>query len=610
MMASLPDLVAAFQEGRYADVARVATARLEDSTADEMVLSLLGNSLLELKRPQEAAEVYRTAIRQFPGVALHWNNLGTALRNNGQLRDAEMAYAEALRLEPYNAGYLANLGFLHMQLGNVAKAQEYLWEAFNCDPQNLEARIYGAQMSMECGEDSCAHTMLDDWRRWVHGLTPQLTVELGSLLIRLGSSADGELLLRRYLDDPVYGQAARVRLVVVLERLNRLDEARALLVSLPAHENVTDPTLRGEIVEAEAIIAMRDKDLSVARALIERRLGEMDVERWRASALFMLASICDKQGEYSACADYLAKAHASQVTLLKQLVPELLQPDATPLRIANSRVTLEQFRRWSHDDNTPPKVACPVFVLGFPRSGTTMLEQMLDAHPHMQSMDERAFLQDVVEVMQQQFGLSYPEQLGDLTSGQMAALRETYWAAVAKVVTLGPSQRLVDKNPLNMLRLPMIARLFPDSPVIFVVRHPCDVTLSCYMQQFRSPGFAAMCASLPSLARGYANAMCFWFHHVDLLRPRVMEWHYENVVHDFDIQVTKLGTFLGLADTKPLHDFSEHAKRKGYIATPSYSQVVRPVYADSIGHWQHYREHFAPVLHEFEAALLRWRYRA
>lgn len=604
---SIQDLLAAMERGSFEDVVRMAPDCIDASPRDELVLSVWGMALLELQRPGEAAETYQTATRRFPASGLHWNNLGTALRQAGRLREAEMAYADALRREPGNAGYLVNMGFLHMEWGNVARAGDYLWEAFHRDPGNPEARIYGAQMCMDCGEDPRAHAMLDDWRRWVDRVSPELAVELGSQLIRLGNSVDGETLLRRYQDDHVCGTLARARLAVVLERINRLDEARELLDQLPSRGAPLDASLRGEVDDARAVVAMRDGDLQLARELVETRLQRADAGRSRIAALFLLAKLCDKQHDYTASMANLKLAHASQAKVLEQLVPELLAPDATPLSIANAWLDKAQVDSWQHAPS-PGVLESPVFIVGFPRSGTTMLEQMLDAHPDLQSMDERAFLQNVVERMGD-FGLAYPQDLGAVTDAQLEQLRETYWNAVGKVVSLRAGQRLVDKNPLNMLRLPLIVRLFPAAPIVFVVRHPCDVMLSCYMQQFRAPGFAALCSSLDSLARGYTSAMRFWFHHVELLQPRCMEWRYEHVIHDFDASVDKLAEFVQLQDAEPLRRFSEHARRKGYISTPSYSQVVKPLYADSIGHWEHYRRDFEGILPVVQPILAHWNYR-
>ncbi|HET9835397.1 MAG TPA: sulfotransferase [Rhodanobacteraceae bacterium] len=599
-------IVQTFQQGRFREAEAMARAHLAVQPDVALAANVLGLSMLNQGRARESVDVYARLVERWPNEASYWNNLGTALRNDAHLDQAQDAYTRALRLQPRNAQFLANMGFLQMEWKRIVKAKEYLLRACEIDPEDFEARVYCAQMCLECGEEQRARDLLASWREWEARLGGVLRIELGAMLLRLSENDEGEALLRRHLDDPEHGAAARARLVLMLERFNRMEEARTQLALLPPPESVAHHELRGEILEAQAAVGARDRDVSHARGLLETLLKDPAAERGRTTTWFALAKLCDKQGDYAACMEYLRLAHESQLSIAAQLVPELMEPSSNPLNIANFYVTAGQFEAWKPAE---PPAQSPIFVLGFPRSGTTMLEQMLDAHPGMVSMDERPFIQRVIERMQS-MGLQYPEQLGDLDTSQCNELREVYWKAVAEVVQLKPGQTLVDKNPLTMLRLPLLVRLFPSAKIIFAVRHPCDVVLSNYMQHFNAPAYVALCSTLPRLAAGYAAAMRFWHAHVDLLKPQVFEWKYEDAVHDFDGNVLELGAFLELEDTSPLHGFSEHARRKGYIGTPSYAQVVQPVYSGSIGRWHPYREYFEPVLHDLEPAMRHWGYEA
>ena len=249
----------------------------------------------------------------------------------------------------------------------------------------------------------------------------------------------------------------------------------------------------------------------------------------------------------------------------------------------------------------------PVFVIGFPRSGTTLLEQMLDAHPGFRSMDERGYVYQLIERMER-VGQRYPADLADLSRDDADQLRAVYWRLVGHTLPDLGRHRLVDKNPLNMLCLPMILRLFPDARIILCIRHPCDVLLSCSMQAFRSPAFRAMCSSLPRLARGYVEAFEQCCRHIEVFKPHVLQWRYESVVGDFDAAVARLGAFLEVADASPFADFAAHARDKQFIATPSYAQVTQPVNASAVGRWMHYREQFEPVLPVLRPWIERFKY--
>jgi len=173
---------------------------------------------------------------------------------------------------------------------------------------------------------------------------------------------------------------------------------------------------------------------------------------------------------------------------------------------------------------------------------------------------------------------------------------------------LEPGQRLVDKNPLNLLALPAIRRLFPNARIVLAIRHPCDVILSCYMQHFRAPEFSLLCRDLPSLAAGYRRAFDFWYREAAILRPAAYELHYEASVSAFEPQMRKIAEFLELPWTDAMLATADHASRKGFISSPSYSQVVQPVNTRAIGRWKAYEKYFGGVIPQVQPYLDRWGY--
>ena len=187
-------------------------------------------------------------------------------------------------------------------------------------------------------------------------------------------------------------------------------------------------------------------------------------------------------------------------------------------------------------------------------------------------------------------------------------MRARYWERVQTRVQLAPGQRLVDKNPLNLLRLPVIKRLFPNAHVFLAIRHPGDVLLSCFMQHFRAPEFALLSQSLPSLAGGFRKAFDFWYEQQALLLAKVHELHYEKFVTNFNAEVRAAISFLELPWNDAVLAPGARAVEKGYISTPSYSQVVQPVSTRAVGRWHNYRQHFAEALPVLQPLLDRWHY--
>jgi hypothetical protein len=351
---------------------------------------------------------------------------------------------------------------------------------------------------------------------------------------------------------------------------------------------------RIDVWRAHAVMAMRERRHEEAAALYRRVLGVTDDPETMAGAAFGLAMAHDRQGRHREGWKALEVAHASQMEITRQVAPELSGARGQPLPMVTRSVDADAHAAWKPLCG-PTMPESPVFVIGFPRSGTTLLEQMLDAHPDFRSMDERGYVYQLIERMEHA-GQRYPADLAALTRTEADQLRAVYWRLVRHTLPDLGRHRLVDKNPLNMLCLPMILRLFPEARIILCLRHPCDVLLSCSMQAFRSPAFMVLCSSLQRLARGYAEAFEQCCRHIAVFKPHVLEWRYESVVDDFAGEVARLGQFLEVADASPFADFAAHAKEKRFIATPSYAQVTQPVNSAAVGRWKHYREQFEPVL--------------
>jgi len=301
----------------------------------------------------------------------------------------------------------------------------------------------------------------------------------------------------------------------------------------------------------------------------------------------------------------LQEAHARQLNEIALIRPAAVRAEQA-FGIADYPADPDDVGRW-YSPAIKEAQPSPLFVVAFPRSGTTLLEQMLDAHPGLGAMDEQPFLQLAIDDIQS-LGGSYPERLASLGPEDHVAVRSRYFERVASRVRLTPGQRLVDKNPLNLLRLPAIRWLFPDATVLLVLRHPCDVLLSCHLQQFRAPEFAVLCRSLESLALGYVRAFDFFYSQQALLQARVLELRYENLVSDLEHVTRTLCEFAGLPWDAAMLNPARHALSKAYISTPSYTQVIQPVSRRAVDRWRRYASYFRPVMPILQPYLDRWGY--
>ncbi|MBD9435194.1 sulfotransferase [Pseudoxanthomonas sp. PXM03] len=599
---SIASIVDAYESGRYAAALTLCRSALEEQPEDPSLWTLMGMVLQAQGEFSGAVAAYERMAARHPGVLAHWANLGAAARMAGDYQKADHAYRRAVAIDPGRVSLLIDHGLLLLEMGRLGEARHRFLDAVDLAPESAEARINAALACFECGDAQRAAALIPCESEWL-ALPPDLKHELATVLMQVGRTDDAERLLLSADSDSV---GTIVRLAQLLERTNRIARARELVSQLEHRVESLNLHERIDLLQLQAAIAMRDKNYAQALAASNAILDRTPHVQAETTALFTLASIADKQGRPADAMSCLEKVHAIQFRLAADVVPEIAHSGAEPLKVSSKWLTADE-GAFRHDPRAPSAADSPVFIVGFPRSGTTMLEQMLDAHPHYASMDERATLQRCIERMEAR-GVEYPHGLDMLDGAATDELRAVYWSEVAKVITLQPGQQLVDKNPLNMLRLPMILRLFPNAKIILALRHPCDVLLSCYMQNFRSPAFMVLCSSLERLAKSYVNAMKFWIHHQALLAPDTLVLRYEDTVGDFPAQVERIGSFLGIQDRDFLAQFSQHAARKGYISTPSYSQVVEPVNARAVGRWQPYSRWLVPALPILQPVADHWGY--
>jgi hypothetical protein len=391
--------------------------------------------------------------------------------------------------------------------------------------------------------------------------------------------------------DPDLYSDSRIGLVMAYERTNRLEQAKAIQACLHEQEMRHNPKLLDNFLQMQAKMAMRGKDFEEARLCFAHVLHQPHNDAGLKLGLeFEYAAALDKCRQPAAAMDVLQRAHAERRMLTGRNHPSL--QDST-----EAFAVLEQpVPAWNPACQGRDGCVDPVFVVGFPRSGTTLLEQLLDAHPALASFDEQPFLQHIVRRLTAN-GEDVFERIGQLTPLQWRQQRDAYFSEVRQVAP-DAAKRAVDKNPLNMVRLPLLQNFFPHSQVILAIRHPCDVVLSCYMQHFRAPAFALTFETLESTARMYGKVFTQWQQSARHLQLPVLQWKYEELVADTEGRARALFEFLQLPWHDELLAFTERAKNKGAIKTPSYTQVVERVNAGSVGRWQAYAEYFTPAVME------------
>jgi tetratricopeptide (TPR) repeat protein len=415
---------------------------------------------------------------------------------------------------------------------------------------------------------------------------------LGALKQELGElDAARELYESAIALDPNYAQALAL-LADLDAKAGRLDAARALAERALAIDTAQFPAVSA-LTAADLASGRAEEALSRLRAVLaEGRLSPLNAAIARnleGDALDVL----DRPAEaFAAYADSKARFHdmylprfgdrESALTHARRLAPAF---EATPAEA------------WTSPQPTPAARAdaprTHVFLLGFPRSGTTLLEQVLAAHPDVTSLEEMDTLLDSwMSYVSPPPGLGQLAQAGE---AELENMRQAYWTRVANAGGRPAGRVFVDKMPINTLQLPVIARLFPQAKVLFARRDPRDVVLSCFRRRFGMNDFMFQFTTLEGAAAYYDAVMALAAAYVARLPLNLHLVRYERLVEDFEREARAVCGFLGLDWTDDLHRFAEKAQGRA-INTPSSAQVARGLYREGAGQWRRYREDLASVL--------------
>jgi tetratricopeptide (TPR) repeat protein len=549
-------------------------------------LEVLGTVLGSQARYEDAVRVFNALTLLQPTVARHWEHLGTVLRPAKHYDQALAAFERALRLAPPTPGVLYNLGVLQMDRCDYRAAYAALRDGVALAPADGKIRWAFAQCCFDVARREEAQEALQDWQQ-LEGLTLEFTVRILLLLGMMAAVDPAHPVVRRVLADPPQTGRAALGCVSLLERLHRLDEARAALDRLELNEPPSEPD--PDRLMMSAILAARTHKHDEAHRHLLLALEHHKEFAHRHKLLFPLARTLDALGRYEEAYAAAEEGHQSQLEFLELAQGKPSVEESQYWSLTANSCDPQDVAAWGSDG--PPVEESPIFVVGFPRSGTTLLEQVLDAHPLLQSMDEQALaLRAVIEVTDQ--GIRYPAELGKLSTQALDKVRARYWERARRRARLRPGQRLVDKFPMNLIFIPVIRRLFPNAPIVLAIRHPCDVLMSCYLQHFAAPQLALACRDLSTLARVYSRSFGFWYDQWPLLRPLSYEVRYEQLTADFPAEVRRLSDLLELPWDEAMLAPHAHARAKGFIATPSYTQVVEPVNKRAVGRWKHYQSHF------------------
>lgn len=457
---------------------------------------------------------------------------------------------EGLALAPRDPRLLHDLGMAYSNRGQWhAAAQAYI-QAIELDPEYAQNYLYLGPIYEQVGDLASAE------RAYLRAL--QLNPELATAAASLAS---------------------------IYEKTNRIESAHRLMISVLE----MDPTNTvANLTQAQ--LDYREGNYRDSIQRLEQLLTQ-DLSPWnRSIAASRMGTARDKLGQHEQA---FAAFRLGKQALLEANLDTVQTGIYAASTIANIENNLDALLadRESHGMNGDP---APVFLLGFPRSGTTLLDQILSSHPGVLVLEEKNTLRDSL----QEFVTTAEDlqRLVEIDEPSSDRFRKIYWSRVGEAAGEPPGSRLlIDKLPLYTAFMPVIHKIIPNARFIFAIRDPRDVVLSCFMQAFGLNEAMRHFLTLQDTADYYAAVMKIGIRSQQYLGDRIHVVKYETLIDNLETEARRLCGFLGLDWDEQMLRFHDIAKGRR-INTPSYSQVVQPVYRSALGRWRHYEAQLQPVL--------------
>jgi tetratricopeptide (TPR) repeat protein len=590
----------------------VAQAHQPDSVP---VLVELAHASQEAGDADRAGDCYRRAERLAPNDLQLQTAYGSFLLAQGSFHDALDKFTRCERLRPgdamallgtcrclYGMGQRDRALELFARIAQIAQDlpdyQEELGDCLNelaeCGDRDSHWGIAADQL-LRSGNSNRLLPLLE--KMLVANPSNATAWNLKGLHHVLAKQVDAaEAAFKRAIEANPSWPDAYANLANLYESANRVAEAKAIAEAAPQLDAAKSELLSDSFVVIELVLARaarRQKNFSLAMLHLARidQLKRNDEQRERA--LFERGNMLDQAGDLTGAMSAFTEANALGRARWVTTHPRsnmFVDSVEQLLRLVGSGWA----RQWRPTGAPPPEIA-PVFLAGFPRSGTTLLNQVLGSRDDVCIMEEEPVFSAILNVVRT-LPRGYANSIRDFDAIDIEYLRGHYFAAARKHVALDPSKMLVDKMPFHLTQAGLIHRVFPESKFLHAIRHPCDSILSCFMQNFTDNVAMANFFRLKDAVALYARTMDLWEAYQRDLPIPVYGLRYEDLVDDLEGESRKLCEFLQLDWQDTMLQFSTKALDRGRITTPSYHQVSQPIYRESRFRWERYRNQLMPYL--------------
>lgn len=599
-----------FRAGNMAGVLEEAEALLRKDPLSVPALALAGLAAMRLDKPGRAVPHLRTHVKVAPADMAARLNLATALiqldeneealaivegaqdgpmarlegylfQQKADLPRAAAAYERAIAADSTDYKSWNNLANVRADNDDVDGAVQAFEQAITYAPDTVELYINLSQELAKADRQVPRLVVMRDAADKEPD-NPHILTELG-LALGANDDLDEAIIKLKAAVDIYAGQGdrelrdAHMELGVALETLNRIDELEELVARCDS-------------------MGMKEAELAFLKAWLARRTGDFESASVFAEQIPDTVSPARTAKLRGDIADRLGHAEEAFGRYEQMNAAVLGESPAVEVGTTYRDRVESETAFWNPEQlsklSSAPlseSTVDPIFLVGFPRSGTTLLDTMLMGNPELHVMEEKQVLTNAI-------GKNKSESLIEMESSEISAMRDQYFKVAQELVPGGDGKRLVDKHPLLMARVPEIYALFPNAQIILSERHPYDVVLSCFMANFQLNSAMRSFTSLEEAAYTYSAAFASWENATSHLPISIHRVRYERLVADPAAEMKPLISWLGLEWHDAILDTVETARGRGRVPTASYAQVTEPVYTRASGRWERYQSQLQDVI--------------
>ena len=543
--------------------------------------SNLGRILLEMDQLDSAESYLIKAISLKPDFLAPYQHLFNVYIRSNRPNKAEGILYESLKVSPNNPLLISNLGRFLLEKGNLDEARKYIKKAIDLKPDfwipyNNLATLEAAMGNLIEAEKNFQKVI---------EMNPNFVeayVNLGEIKNDLHKTKEAEELFLRSIkikEDFIDSYSSLFRFYEKTNNLIKLKEQLNL-----QHEN---NLIKNELLMYGSRIHFREKNFSEAKKLIDKislDWVQKTDPNTRINFWSFKAFIEEKKGNFT-------EAYAAFTNSQLNTKYERCNKSAFKNYINNYAKNLDEkafFEKRKSFFKEKNKVC---FLIGFPRSGTTLLDTILRSHPDIDVIEEKPIINSLEGIIKNKFKYKLDE-IYKLSEPEVQTLRKYYLENIFQLSDKKNAKLIVDKFPFQTVSLPLINFIFPEAKIIFAHRHPYDTVLSCFQQCFEPNNAMANLRSLRESAEIYDLSMKVWVRYRENLKLDFTMSKYESLIDDFETHTKKIMDFLEIKWNSSMKNYRKTALNRGKINTPSSSQVVQPLYKSSIAKWENYKVYF------------------